>query len=102
MLDFANNPNFACDSTAFLDNWPKYGLKVRELVDKNIATDWNSDVENLLLLLHVFPSKSKRLPLRDAMKKLIVFRVVSYLSFFSIRIYNQYIVPEWHHTRRYD
>lgn len=77
VLDFACNPKISCDENAFVDNWPTYGTKLRTLVKSDVATDWDQDVENLLLLLHVFPAKSVKLPFLNAIKKLIVFRVVS-------------------------
>lgn len=76
-MDFTCNPKNACDENAFVDNWPNYGTKLRTLVKSDVSTDWDQDIENLLLLLYVFPSKSTKLPFVDAIKKLIVFRVVS-------------------------
>lgn len=84
VFDFGDNPNFKCDPNAFVNNWPKYGLKVRDLVAENIGPDWDQEVENLLLLLHVFPTKSCHLPLSDAIKKFIVFRVVSFAICFCL------------------
>lgn len=74
-MDFACNANFTCDENAFLENWPKYGPKLRAFVDANIATDWDQQIENLLLLLYVFPLKA--ITFEKAVKSLIVFRVVS-------------------------
>lgn len=76
-MDFGCDPDLSCDADAFVDKWPMYANKMRDQVNNNIATDWDRNIENLLLLLQVFPSKTNRLPFLDATKKLIVFRVVS-------------------------
>lgn len=78
VIDFNNNPKYGCDVNAFLQNWSRYGPNLRTNVNRNIVTDWEQSIENLLLLLQVFPSKSCHLPFNEAIKKLIVFRVVSF------------------------
>lgn len=74
-MDFACNANYPCNENAFVEQWSKLGPKLRAYVDVNIATDWDQNIENLLLLLHVFPTKSNQF--EKAIKTLIVFRVVS-------------------------
>lgn len=76
-MDFACNANFKCNENAFVENWPKYGPKLRAFVVANIATDWDENVENLLLLLHVFPTKANQF--EKAIESFIVFHVVSLL-----------------------
>lgn len=88
-MDFDNNPSFDCDSDAFVIHWPKYGANLRAVTDEQIATEWEQSIENLLLLLNAFPVKPNQLPFLDAIKKLIVFRVViliEILSDFSISL----------------
>lgn len=80
-MDFACNANFKCNENAFVEKWPKYGPKLRAFVDANIATDWDGNVENLLLLLYVFPTKSNQF--EKAIESLIVFRVVSSFWYFD-------------------
>lgn len=79
-MDFANNPKIACKENAFIEYWPTYGPKIREIANGEIETGWSEEIEDILLLLHFFPSKSNQLPLIEAIKKLIVFRVVSKIS----------------------
>lgn len=82
VLDFGCNKNFQCNENAFTENWPKYAPKVRAHVDQDIATEWDQNIENLLLLLHVFPSKGSQF--QNSINSLIIFRVVSLFLHFTL------------------
>lgn len=76
-IDFEKNPEFKCEWNGFIEKWPNYVPNIESLFGDQINLGWQMDIECLLLLLHIFPSRSHQLPLIDAVKRLIVFRVVS-------------------------
>lgn len=77
-LEFDSDSTLACDSNAFVNNWQRYGLKLREFYGELGLSGWTEDIDNFLLLLQLFPSKINQLATMEASKKLIVFRVVRF------------------------
>lgn len=67
---------------AFLEQWPIYELKLREICNQKYEcvkhTAWPDEIENILLLLKLFPSKTGNVEsFYKSIEKLIVFCVVS-------------------------
>lgn len=78
-IDFEKNPELECERNGFIEKWPTFIPNIKSLFGEQVELGWNLDIECLLLLLHVFPSRSCQIPLADSMNKLVVFRVVSRL-----------------------
>ncbi|XP_031617244.1 uncharacterized protein LOC116337077 [Contarinia nasturtii] len=75
-IEFERNPEFECECNGLIEKWPTYISNIKQLFGGQVDHGWHSEIECLLLLLHIFPSRSCQLPLIDAINKLIVFRVV--------------------------
>lgn len=71
------------DSNAFKTLWPGYAARLREISatrpDYTIGTNWSEQVEDVLLLLKIFPAKPNKrtINFHNLSEKLIVFSVVS-------------------------
>lgn len=89
MFDFGGkNPDV--DSMSFLNDWPKYAAKIRAICEQDeclFNTGWSDNIENVLLLLKLFPIKVKRNkskpfhePVLESIEKFIVFALVKKLS----------------------
>lgn len=73
-------------SDAFLQLWPKYELHLREILTQDyklcVQTIWPKEIENILVLLKLFPAKSvgrntsNILSFNKAVDKLIIFHEV--------------------------
>lgn len=54
------NPNVT--ASAFLDDWPRFCVQLRSVLtnhykQKDIRTDWCLEIENVLVLLKMFPCR---------------------------------------------
>lgn len=71
-------------ASALLENWPQYSAQLREMCAHEpkykFASSWSQDIEDVLCLLKVLPSKGKSTEklFLNVCKKLISFCVVSY------------------------
>lgn len=85
LLDFREKYKYLISACNFLSKWPSYGLKLKDFCDKKFEceshTDWNTEIESILLVLKLFPSKPRKnkrtvQPFRDLINKLIIYKVV--------------------------
>lgn len=71
---------------ALLENWTQYSARLREIcaheAKYKFATSWSQDIEDILRLLKVLPSKGKSCEklFANVCKKMISFCVVSYIE----------------------
>lgn len=54
------NPN--TNASAFLDGWSSFGQQLRGVLmghykQKDVCTDWSMEIENVLILLKMFPCR---------------------------------------------
>lgn len=86
LLDFREKYKDLSIDFDFLSKWPSYGLKLKDFCDKKFECEnhsgWNTEIDMVLLLLKLFPSKprgNRRFvhPFKDLINKLIIYKVVS-------------------------
>lgn len=87
------------NANALLENWPQYSARLREICTHEpkykFKSSWSQDIEDVLSLLKVLPSKGKSCEklFANVCNKIISFCVVSYKD---LHAYYNYLYTIWH------